>query len=166
MLATLTLLNFCLSLLSDMLRNIHVYCVHTHTHHIVVGIGDGTGSCCVPCSNRSWCHHSSALCYRKIPFQWTGVIAFVDSSPNDPVFLNHHTMVDCIIEEWLQRYGESISYPHSSGIREGHRAWDYTMPFIELFMQKDMLKTADNFGYSCYLPKKADSTLYNKTNVL
>ena len=146
--------------------NIHVYCVHTHTHHIVVGIGDGTGSCCVPCSNRSWCHHSSALRYRKIPFQRTGVIAFVDSSPNDPVFLNHHTMVDCIIEEWLQRYGDSISYPHSSGIREGHRAWDYTMPFIELFMQKDMLKTADNFGYSCYLPKKADSTLYNKTNVL
>ena len=127
------------------------YTVYTHTHttqiHIVVGIGD----------------LSTGL---KIPFQRTGVIAFVDSSPNDPVFLNHHTMVDCIIEEWLQRYGDSISYPHSSGIREGHRAWDYTMPFIELFMQKDMLKTADNFGYSCYLPKKADSTLYNKTNVL
>ena len=38
-----------------------------------------------------------------LPFNRTGVMGDVASSPNDPIFLNHHAMVDCILEEWLQQ---------------------------------------------------------------
>ena len=89
----------------------------------------------------------------KIPFDRSGVMAFVASSPNDPVFINHHILVDCILEQWIQRHKDSLSFPESKEIREGHRATDYIVSFIQLFMQRDMLKTADNFGYSCALPK-------------
>ena len=76
----------------------------------------------------------------------------VVASANDPVFVNHHVMVDCILEEWLQR-NKDKSYPTSDEIREGHRADDYIVPFLPLYMQKDMLQTADYFGYSCSLTR-------------
>ena len=39
----------------------------------------------------------------KLEADEKGVIADVAASTNDPVFINHHAMVDCIPEEWLQR---------------------------------------------------------------
>ena len=48
----------------------------------------------------------------------------VAASPNDPAFVNHHGMVDCILEEWLQK-NKNAMYPTSDEIREGHRANDY-----------------------------------------
>ena len=33
----------------------------------------------------------------------SGVMADVAALANDPIFLNHHAMVDCIFETWLQR---------------------------------------------------------------
>ena len=83
-------------------------------------------------------------------------MADVAASPNDPSFINHHTMIDCILEEWIQRNKDDLTYPTSNEIREGHRDEDYIVPFIPLYMQKDMFKTADNFGYSCSLPKVTD----------
>ena len=35
----------------------------------------------------------------NIPFNHSGAMAFVASSPNDPVFVNHHIMVDCVLEQ-------------------------------------------------------------------
>ena len=87
-----------------------------------------------------------------IPFEQTGVMADVAAAPNDPIFINHHVMADCILEEWLQRNKKDLTYPISDEIRKSHRAGDYIVPIIPLHMQKDMLKTADNFGYSCFLP--------------
>ena len=110
--------------------------------HIVVGIGDlATGI--------------------KIPFKDAGPFAFVSFSPNDPIFPNHHTMVDCLFEQWLQRYKDSATYPDSPLIRDGHGADDYMVPFIELFKQKDMFKMAENFGYSC---PQFHAKHYNSTN--
>ena len=40
----------------------------------------------------------------------TGVMGDVSASPNDPIFINHHTMVDCILEEWLQSHPDRV-YP-------------------------------------------------------
>ena len=99
-------------------RHAHTHThTHTHTHsaamtfhtlnfpvqiHIVVGIGDlATGT--------------------KIPFKDAGPFAFVSFSPNDPIFPNHHTMVDCLFEQWLQRYKDSVTYD-SPLIRDDHRA--------------------------------------------
>ena len=100
--------------------------------HIILGIGD----------------LRSGL---SIPFEKVGVMSCVAASPNDPAFINHHGMVDCILEEWLQR-NKDKPYPTSDEIREGHRADDYIVPIMPLYMHKDMFKTADNFGYSCRLP--------------
>ena len=55
--------------------------LHTYTQvHIIVGIGD----------------FMSDLVKNE-----SGVMADVAASPNDPIFINHHTMIDCILEEWL-----------------------------------------------------------------
>ena len=73
----------------------------------------------------------------------------VASSSNDPIFINHHTMVDCILEEWLQKNKGKHNYPISDEIPDGHRANDYIIPFIPLYTHSQMLKTADNLGYKC-----------------
>ena len=73
----------------------------------------------------------------------------VAASPNDPVFINHHANIDHILEQWLQKNKDSLNYPLSSAIREGHRGTDYIVPFIPVYTHNDMFKTADNFGYEC-----------------
>ena len=84
----------------------------------------------------------------------------VASSANDPIFLNHHAMVDCILEEWLQQNPEA-TYPESNEIRIGHKANDYLVPFIPLYTNNQMFKTADNFGYSCTLSQLDSSSSSN-----
>ena len=112
---------------------LHMTAIYTSKQgHIILGIGDLVSG-------------------PKIPFEEVGVMSCVAASPNDPSSVNHHGMVDCILEEWLQRNKEQ-SYPTSDEIREGHRADDYIVPIMPLQMQKNMYKTADNFGYSCSLP--------------
>ena len=106
--------------------------------HIILGIGDLRSG-------------------PSIPFEKVGVMSCVAASPNDPAFINHHGMVDCILEEWLQR-NKDKPYPTSDEIREGHRADDYIVPIMPLYMQRDMYKTADNFGYSCSLPDGGDGS--------
>ena len=32
------------------------------------------------------------------------------ASPNDPFFIIHHTMIDCVFDEWLQRHPDQ-EYP-------------------------------------------------------
>ena len=91
------------------------------------------------------------------PFNKTGVMGDGASSPNDPIFINHHTMVDCMLEEWIQRNKDDLDYPTSNRIRYGHRAEDYIVPFIPLYKNRDMLVTADNFGYSCSIPDSSTS---------
>ena len=78
----------------------------------------------------------------------SGVMADVAASANDPIFLNHHAMVDCIFEKWLQK-NPNVQYPISSEIPKGHRYDDYIVPFFPLYKHRDMFSTADKFGYKC-----------------
>ena len=73
----------------------------------------------------------------------------VAASPNDPIFINHHARIDCILEEWLQKNKGKPNYPISGEIHEGHRVNDYIVPFIPLYTHGQMFKTAENFGYRC-----------------
>ena len=107
----------------------HMHTLHCVQVHNILGIGDFT---------------------TNLPFDRIGVMGDVASSPNDPIFLNHHAMVDCILEEWLQQNPEA-TYPESDLIRNGHRGDDYIVPFIPLYTHSQMFKTADNLGYSCTL---------------
>ena len=84
-----------------------------------------------------------------LDFEKQGVMGCVAASPNDPIFINHHANIDCILEQWLQKNKDNLSYPISDDIREGHRGNDYIVPFMPLYTHNDMFKTADNFGYRC-----------------
>ena len=82
-------------------------------------------------------------------FTKQGVMSCVAASPNDPVFINHHANIDCILEKWLQKNKDNLKYPSSDDSREGHNGTDYIVPFIPVYTHNDMFKTADNFGYEC-----------------
>ena len=88
-----------------------------------------------------------------IPPIRSGVMANVAASANDPIFINHHTMIDCIFEEWLKRnlptdLGNADNV-YTAGNKRGHRFTDYIVPFFPLYRHQDMFKTSDNFGYTC-----------------
>ena len=77
-------------------------------------------------------------------------MADVAAASSDPIFIFHHAMIDCILEEWLQK-NKNAQYPVDEQIRQGHKADDYIVPFFPLVKHSEMFKTADNFGYTCTL---------------
>ena len=85
-------------------------------------------------------------------------------SPNDPVFIIHHTMVDCIFDEWLQRHPDQ-GYPDDIPLTistQGHQAQSYMVPFFPIYTNANMFKpAASNFGYYCNL-----TNLTSDTNVV
>ena len=87
-----------------------------------------------------------------------GGLADIGASPNDAIFINHHGMVDCILEEWLQR-NPNTQYPQDSSIHQGHKDNDYIVTFFPLVRHSDKFKTADNFGYSCKLNIISDAAI-------
>ena len=89
----------------------------------------------------------------------SGVMADVAASANDPIFLNHHAMVDCIFETWLQE-NPGARYPtDNNNIPPGHRYDDYIVPFFPLYKHSDMFTTANNFGYRCIIETNQSSNL-------
>ena len=96
-----------------------------------------------------------------------GVMADVAAASSDPIFINHHAMIDCILEEWLQR-NTNAQYPRDPEgqdlIHKGHKADNYMVPFFPLVKHSEMFKTADNFGYTCRLPQIDTSNQPNQPN--
>ena len=92
--------------------------------------------------------------------QWEGTMADVGASPNDPVFINHHTMIDCLFEQWQQKHPTKVTYdgPNQERRYAGHSSNDCIVPFIPLFTHKQMFKRASDFGYSCDLKKFKEQT--------
>ena len=66
------------------------------------------------------------------------------ASPNDPVFIVHLTMIDCIFDEWLKRHPdeEYPEVPMTFSIR-GHQAHNYMIPFSHSTL---MLKCSSRLG--------------------
>ena len=88
----------------------------------------------------------------------SGVMADVAASANDPIFLNHHAMVDCIFETWLQR-NPNAQYPTDNKIECGHKYDNYIVPFFPLYKHSDMFATANNFGYQCIIESHRSNKL-------
>jgi hypothetical protein len=101
----------------------------------------------------------------RLRFGQTGVMADVAAASSDPIFLNHHAMIDCILEEWLQK-NTNAQYPRApeGKIRQGHKADDYMVPFFPLVKHSEMFMTAENFGYTCRLPRVDTSNQPNRPN--
>ena len=98
----------------------------------------------------------------------TGTMGATDASPNDPTFFNHHSMLDCLLEEWILA-NEDEEYTVSPMIREGHRADDYIVPFIPLHTQESFLKPASDFGYECsprLIPPDRGDSLFTAPSIL
>ena len=81
----------------------------------------------------------------------------VAASANDPIFLNHRAMVDCIFETWLQK-NPTAQYPVNDNIPNGHQQKDYIVPFFPLYRHRDMFSTADKFGYRCKITPVVQSS--------
>ena len=78
-----------------------------------------------------------------------GTMGNVAASPNDPVFINHHTMIDSIFEQWLQQYPNSeYDGPDNDLKFAGHSDNDCIVPFIPVYTHMDMFNLAEDFGYS------------------
>ena len=75
------------------------------------------------------------------------------AAPNDPFFIVHHTMIDCIFDEWLKHHPDE-EYPDVplTPSTRGHLPHSYMIPFFPLYTNADMFKpAAGNFGYFCNL---------------
>ena len=82
-----------------------------------------------------------------------GNMADTGASPNDPFFIIHHTMIDCVFDEWLKRHPDEAypDVPLTLSTR-GHQPHSFMVPFFPLYTNNDMFKLAHNFGYFCNLP--------------
>ena len=86
---------------------------------------------------------------------FNGTIGEIPIAANDPVFINHHTMIDCLFEQWLTSHTNRTNmYPASLDAQfAGHAANDCIVPFIPLYTHEEVfLKSADDYGYRCDLP--------------
>ena len=79
-----------------------------------------------------------------------GTFEDVAASPNDPIFILHHIMIDCMFEEWMERHPEE-GYPSSPLQNQGHKIDDYLVPMYPLYTHRDMFVPGSNFGFSCQL---------------
>ena len=75
----------------------------------------------------------------------------IQGSPNDPLFIFHHLMMDCILQEWMKRHPD-VEYPVHPMIRDGHRKDDYMRSFFPLITNGEVFASAEDFGYYCQLP--------------
>ena len=77
----------------------------------------------------------------------------VAGSANDPLFFNHHTMIDCLFERWMEEHSDVTSYPNSPVTPRfaGHGHGDCLVPFIPLYNNSYMFKRSNEFGYTCDL---------------
>ncbi len=85
-----------------------------------------------------------------LPYNMKGHLEDNAASTNDPLFFFHHSMVDCIFEEWLTRHPDAV-FPVSPQVPDGHRRDDFSRGFLPLFTNKDIFVQAENFGYTCEL---------------
>ena len=84
----------------------------------------------------------------NLPERMRGQIDDLAASPNDPLFILHHSMMDCLFDEWLQRHSDA-EYPVDPLVTQGHRKDDFVGSFFPLYTNGDMFKGAEVFGYFC-----------------
>ena len=90
----------------------------------------------------------------KTPANPEGTMIHIAASHNDPVFINHHTMIDCIFDQWLELYPDS-PYVGPKGERRfaGHGLDDCVVPFYPPKTHRQMYKIGLDLGFECDLPK-------------
>ena len=90
-----------------------------------------------------------------LPARMRGQIEDVAASPNDPLFIFHHAMIDCLLDEWLRRHSDA-EYPVDPLVTQGHRRDDFVGAFFPLYTNGDMFKRTEEFGYFCRIAQTID----------
>ena len=85
------------------------------------------------------------------PSKVEGTMVSEGASPNDPVFFNHHTMVDCLLDKYLKNTTEGYVGPIGNRLFAGHGPNDCLVPFFPLYTHLDMHKVGSEFGFQCDL---------------
>ena len=86
-----------------------------------------------------------------IPPKLQGAMNDFGGSPNDPLFILHHLMLDCLLQEWAKLHPNS-GYPVHPEVRDGHRKDDYLRAFFPLITNGEVFANPEEFGYYCQLP--------------
>ena len=86
-----------------------------------------------------------------LPPHLQGSMIDFGSAPNDPLFIIHHTMMDCILEEWTKRHPSS-HFPDGPLVRDGHKKSDYLRTFFPPITNGEVFTDPKEFGYYCQLP--------------
>ena len=92
-----------------------------------------------------------------LPPHLQGSMIDFGSAPNDPLFILHHTMVDCVLEEWSRRHPTS-GYPASSLVRDGHKKDDYIRTVFPPTTNGEVFTDPREFGYYCQLANLDSNT--------
>lgn len=78
-----------------------------------------------------------------------GVLFNVPLAANDPIFLNHHSMTDYLLELWIRCYhGNYYPPPGSTEAHKGHNYHDSLVPFLPLYPGSHFLQKSTQFGYT------------------
>ncbi len=93
-----------------------------------------------------------------------GTIEDVAASPNDPMFIIHHNMIDCIFIEWMRRYPDA-EYP-SNVATTGHARDGSIVPFFPVFIHNNLFVSPEDLGYTCNLFGGAVTTSASVTLVV
>ena len=100
-----------------------------------------------------------------LPPHLQGSMIDFGSAPNDPLFIIHHTMMDCILEEWTKRHPSS-SFPDGPLVRDGHKKSDYLRTFFPPITHGEVFTDPKEFGYYCQLPNLDINTPVGKYAIL
>ncbi|CAH8846703.1 unnamed protein product [Trichobilharzia szidati] len=82
----------------------------------------------------------------------------VSTSPNDPLFLLHHTFVDKLFELWYRKYRPSLDQYPKRGCPPGHNAYSPIVPFFPVIENIAYFIDSRSLGYD-YDDYKAGSMI-------
>nr|AFC87780.1 tyrosinase [Schmidtea mediterranea] len=91
--------------------------------------------------------HQNIMMHNMVHSFINGTWMDFTTSPNDPLFLLHHTFMDKIFEIWLLRNRRS-TYPGKSSTPIGQHADDFIVPFLPLIRNRNLFTSANEFGYA------------------
>ena len=81
----------------------------------------------------------------NLPERMRGQMNDLAASPNDPLFILHRSMMDCLFDEWLRCHSDA-EYPVDPLVTQGHNKDDSVGSFFPLYTNGDMFKRAEEFG--------------------
>ncbi|XP_071318219.1 tyrosinase-like [Trachinotus anak] len=75
--------------------------------------------------------HLKSSMHNLVHNYFNGTMSHLPTAANDPMFMVHHSFIDKILEEWVQRH-KNASYPESEVIHPAQRKEAYMAPFFPL----------------------------------